>query len=125
MTVQRIVRYRDWRALQPTTRARTAELARGLPLPARTRPREPDTAVRLREIGTPEYLIGPAQPDLPVGLAAQVLGTSEDELQRLLATGELPHTEVEGERRVSYQDLQSLAKTVGSPSATRRAHATP
>ena len=122
MTVQGTVRYRDWRALQSTTRARTAELARGLPVRARTRPREPDTAVRLREVGTPEHLIGPVQSDLPVRLAAGVLGISESELQRLLATGTLPHTEVEGERRVSYQDLRRLAKTAGW---RRREHATP
>lgn len=57
--------------------------------------------------------------DIDVALPSTV----DVEERLLLATGRLPHTEVDGEQRIPYQDVQSLANC--SWPATRRARATP
>lgn len=54
----------EWRAEREKGRARAKRLAAGFPQPyRRERPRDPDEARLLRELGTPEHLIGPERRD--------------------------------------------------------------
>ena len=51
----------QWRAERPRAEAWAERVLRALPTRARERPRDPEEAALLREIGTPEELIGPVR----------------------------------------------------------------
>ena len=53
--------YESWKANRPRAEAWAAKVMRALPTTRRERPRDPEEARLLREIGTPEYLIGPVR----------------------------------------------------------------
>lgn len=60
-----MIRYKTWKAERPRNEAWARRVDRALGPYRRERPRDPEEAELLREIGTPEELIGPVRPRDP------------------------------------------------------------
>ena len=53
--------YAEWQARRSRSESWAQQVLRALPTRQRERPRDPEEAALLRELGTPEELIGPAR----------------------------------------------------------------
>jgi hypothetical protein len=58
---KRTISYEEWAARRPEAIRRSAAIDRLMPPYARERPRNPDEAELLRELGVPENMIGPSK----------------------------------------------------------------